>query len=189
MVLLSYLKIKSFNSSYQCHSAKNRGSYLCHFAKRAKKYPFNTRYRYKKGRKTKIQRIKQLDCRKLPSTGRYMLLLAGSVFRYNQTSWSGICHPRTTAGRSPGSQSGAHCRLPDYSVTYWQSAPAYSDEIAQAFHLFPYSPQSPAAPTVFIQFSDKSAATIIAPSLSDGNHFLAAEKTAEIIVFYFSSAK
>ena len=74
-------------------------------------------------------------------------------------------------------------------MTYWQSAPAYSDEIAPAFHLFPYSPQSPAAPTVFIQFSDKSAATIIAPSLSDGNHFLAAEKTAEIIVFYFSSAK
>lgn len=74
-------------------------------------------------------------------------------------------------------------------MTYWQSAPAYSDEIAQAFHLFPYSPQSPAAPTVFIQFSDKSATTIIAPSLSDGNHFLVAEKTAEIIVFYFSSAK
>lgn len=74
-------------------------------------------------------------------------------------------------------------------MTYWQSAPAYSDEIAQAFHLFPYSPQSPAAPTVFIQFSDKSAATIIAPSLSDGNHFLAAEKTAEIIVFLLFVSK
>ena len=30
----------------------------------------------------------------------------------------------------------------------WQCASAYSDEIAQVFHLFPYSPQSPAAPTV-----------------------------------------
>lgn len=44
-------------------------------------------------------------------------------------------------------------RLPDCSVTFWRHTPAYSDEIAQAFHLFPYSPHFQQHRLLFIQFS------------------------------------
>ena len=51
--------------------------------------------------------------------------------------------------------SNAYRRLPDDSVTYWQYPPVYSDEIAQAFHLFPYSPHGCGTICFLIPFSDR----------------------------------
>lgn len=51
--------------------------------------------------------------------------------------------PRTTTGRSPGSHLPYQTAFPCKQWHKWNDTGAYSDEIAQAFHLFPYSPQNP----------------------------------------------
>jgi len=54
---------------------------------------------------------------------------------------------RTAAGRSPGSR---HKDLRAFPVSQWHPRiqTAYSDEFAQASHLFPFSPRPPGPGTV-----------------------------------------